>query len=128
LDIAKESGRPESGVGKVQQELDIRRLERIEKDLLRLEEEQLKSQRGDTAALAALETRIAQLRGRQTELEKLISMRGEESVELSMRKQELERLQRIADDMAVQLEAMDIEAQSPPRIEKVQNAVIGDDD
>jgi hypothetical protein len=85
LDIARESGRPEGGVGKVQQDLDIRRFDRIDKDLLRLEEERLKADGGDTDALEALETRIAQLRARQSELEKLIKMRGEESVELSMR-------------------------------------------
>jgi hypothetical protein len=128
LDIARESGRPEGGVGKVQQDLDIRRFDRIDKDLLRLEEERLKADGGDTDALEALETRIAQLRARQSELEKLIKMRGEESVELSMRKRELDRLWGIADDMTVELEAMDIEAQAPSRIEKVQNAVISNDD
>jgi hypothetical protein len=128
LDIARESGRPEGGAGKVRQELDIGRLDRIEKDILRLEEERLKADRENTSMVEALDTRIAQLRARQSELEKLITKRGEISVELSMRQQELDRIQRIANEMEIKLEKMDIEAQVPPRIEKVQPAVISRDD
>lgn len=128
LDIARESDRLESGSGQIRQELDIRRLDRIETELLRLEIEQLEAEMtGNSNNRKSIETRIEQLRERQSELEKRITSRGEKSAEMSLRKVELEQLQKIANEMSTKLEKMDIEAQAPPRIEQRQPAVVGPD-
>lgn len=125
LDIARESGGVESGSGQVLQELDLKRLDRIETELMRLEGEQVEAQTGSQAdKLKSLEARIEQLHKRQEELQKTIVSRSEKSVDLTTRHQELERQQRIADEMAVKLERLDIEANSPDRIRQVQPAVI----
>jgi hypothetical protein len=128
LDVAHEVGHAESGSGKVLQELDLKRLDRIETELMRLEKAQNELQDGgDSGSLAVIERRIAQLQNCQGELEKQITSRGIVSVELETRQRKLSRLQRIADEMAVTLEKMDIEANAPERIRQIQPAVISNE-
>jgi hypothetical protein len=126
LDIAREADHLESGSGKVLQELDLKRLDRIETELMRLEYEQIQIETGgDSVNRSPVERRIEQLRERQTELERKITARAEKSVELMMRERELDQLQRIADEMSIKLEKMDIEANAPERIRQIQQAVVG---
>jgi hypothetical protein len=68
--------------------------------------------------------RIEQLAKRQNELMRTIQQRSEKSVDLSIRKSELDQLQRIANDLSIKLETMDIDMQSPSRIRQVQPAII----
>ena len=125
LDIAREADRLESGSGQVLQELDLKRLDRIETELMRLEYEQLQAENsGGSENAKAIEKRIEQLRQRQAELEKNITSRAVTSVELTRRQRELDQLQRIADEMSLKLERMDIEANAPERIRQIQQAVV----
>jgi hypothetical protein len=125
LDIAREVDHLESGSGKVQQELDLKRLDRVETEIMRLENEQLQAEIGGGAENgSAIEKRIEQLHKRQAELERTITARAEQSVELTARKRELYQLERIADEMAIKLEKMDIEANAPERIRQLQQAVV----
>jgi len=126
LDIAREAGHVESGSGQVMQELDMKRLDRVETELMRLESELVQVEAGDGSENGtAIETRIGQLRERQAELEKKLTSRAERSVELTTRQQDLERLRRIADRMSIKLEMLDIEANAPERIRQIQPAVVG---
>jgi capsular exopolysaccharide synthesis family protein len=52
-----------------------------------------------------------------------LNKRIEKSVELDTRGRELEQLQKIADDMSMKFESLEIEAQAPQQIEQVQKAV-----
>jgi hypothetical protein len=126
LDIAREADRLEGGSGKVLQELDIKRLDRVETEIMRLENEQFQAEtKGGSENAEPIAKRIEQLRERQAELEQKITSRAERSVELTTRQRELDQLQRIADEMSIKLEKMDIEANAPERIRQIQPAVVG---
>ncbi|HJQ80343.1 MAG TPA: M56 family metallopeptidase, partial [Lacipirellulaceae bacterium] len=100
-EISREAGLAESGAGQVAQQLDIRRLERVEEELMRLENDFVELQTsGKTGNTKFFEERIAQLSKRQEELERKIIDRSQPSAELSERRRELERLQRIADELS----------------------------
>jgi capsular exopolysaccharide synthesis family protein len=58
------------------------------------------------------------------DIKKKLKTRMERSVELDARERDLEQLEQISKDMSIKLENIDIEAQAPPQIEKVQNAVL----
>ena len=124
-DIARESGAGESGSGQVMREIEMKRLDRIEAELLRLENDHLEletsGRSGNTKFYAQ---RIAELSNRRDELEKKILDRVENSVDLTTRQRELDQLQRFADDMSTKLELMDIEANAPPQIQVIQKAVV----
>jgi hypothetical protein len=123
--ITREAGLAESAAGQVAQQLDIRRLERVEEELMRLENNLLELQTGGKEGnVKFYEQRIAQLSKRQEELEQRIIGRSQPSADLSERRRELEQLQRIADDIANKLELTDIEASAPNRIERIQAAVV----
>ena len=124
-DITREAGVIEGGPGQVAQQLDLKRLDRIEVELMRLENDQLELQTsGESGNMKFYEQRIAQLRERQAGLEKRIMSRSETSVDVSERRRDLEHTQRIADELSTKLELMDIEANAPGRIEKIQPAVV----
>jgi beta-lactamase regulating signal transducer with metallopeptidase domain len=123
-DMSRAGGLAESGAGQVAQQLDIRRLERIEDELMRLENDLVELQTsGKEGNVKFFEERIAQLSKRQEELEKRIIARSQSSIDLTERRRELEQLQRIADDMSAKLERAEIEANAPNRIERIQGAV-----
>lgn len=127
-EISREAGLAESGAGQVAQQLDIRRLERVEEELMRLENDFIELQTsGKTGNTKFFEERIAQLSKRQEELERRIIDRSQPSAELSERRRELEWLQRIADDMSTKIGLMEIEENAPQRIELIQPAVVTDD-
>jgi hypothetical protein len=126
LDIARESGRADRGSAPVLQQLDLRRLDRIENELMRLENTQNELQDGgDSASLDVVVRRIEQLRARQEQLQSQIVSRVEVSVALESQQRDLGRLQRIADEMATTLEKLDIEANAPERIRQIQQATPG---
>jgi hypothetical protein len=123
--ISREAGLAESAAGQVAQQLDIRRLERVEEELMRLENEFVELQTsGNTGNAKFFEERIAQLSKRQEELEQRIIGRSEPSADLSERRRELERLQRVADDLSAKLTLTEIEASAPNRIQRIQGAVL----
>jgi hypothetical protein len=124
-DLAKEQGAADTGSGRVAQELDMRRLDRIEDELMRLENAQLELETsGQPENTKFYDVRIAELRKRQRELEQRIIARSQSSVDLTTRLREIERLQRIYNELSTKLEVMDVEANAPPRIRQVQPAVV----
>lgn len=132
--IARELGAAEDGSqSQVQQQINLRRLDRAETELIRLEDEFSKAkanQTGEKAPSPAIEAyyqeRIAELGKRVAELEEKLKAGSETSVDLVMRKAEIEQLQKIVAEMSRKLELMDVAADSheeePIRI--VQQAVI----
>lgn len=76
------------------------------------------------------QTEFAALRGRwqatSNQLEesmKKLTSRIEKSVDLEIRQNKLQQLQEIANDMSIKLESLEIEANAPDQIRKVQDAV-----
>jgi succinoglycan biosynthesis transport protein ExoP len=126
VDIAKGMGRADGDIDP-QMQIDMKRMERIDEELAQLEREQLRiSTGGDSKDSKFVGARIEQLLKRQDELMTTIRKRSEKSVDLSTRKSELDQLQRIANDLSLKLETMDIDMQSPSRIRQVQPAIIDD--
>jgi beta-lactamase regulating signal transducer with metallopeptidase domain len=123
--LEEETGAADTGSGRVAQELDMKRLDRIEDELMRLENAQLELETsGQPGNTKFYEVRIDQLRKRQAELEHSIRERSQSSVELTTRLREIERLQRVYIEMSTKLEVMDVEANAPARIRKLQEAVV----
>jgi hypothetical protein len=115
----------DSGPGQVAQQLDIRRLERVEEELMRLENDFVELQTsGKTGNPKFYEQRIEQLSQRQEELVKQIMRRSQPSIDLSERRRELDQLQRVANDMSMKLALREVEAGAPNRIERIQGAVV----
>jgi hypothetical protein len=125
LDISRETGTIETESGQALQQIDLKRLEHIDDELMRLEYDQLKAA-ANPAGLdpKAIEQRIVQLRQRQDELEKKIGSRAAKSGDLVTRKQQLEQFQRIVNELVAMQERLEIESQRPGRIRQVQPAVI----
>jgi hypothetical protein len=124
LDIAKGMDRTE-GSNEMQRQLDMKRMERIDGELAQLEREQLRIETGgDGKDSKFVSARMTQLTKRQNELLKSMQKRGEISVDLATRKEELEQLQSIARDMSMKLEQMNIDRQLPARINQIQSALI----
>jgi polysaccharide biosynthesis transport protein len=124
LDIARESGRQEAGSGQVLQQLDTKRLDRVENQLMQLENQLTMEPKKDQQKGKLIETRISQLKSRQTELEKLLTRRAEKSADLETRRQDIDQLQSISNEMSIKLQRLDIAANSPDRIRQVQPAMI----
>ena len=68
FDIARERGQA-VGTGPIMQELELKRLDRIESEILRLESEAAGSAKNETDRRKSLEDRITELHKRQAELE-----------------------------------------------------------
>jgi hypothetical protein len=123
LDIARESGRTDNGSGQLLQDLDIKRLDRVENEVMKLEGDLVIST-GDATKAKSVGDRIAQLKEQQSDLVKRLTARAERSTEMETRKRDLERLQQIAGELSVRLEQLDIEASLPDRIRQVQAAAV----
>jgi myosin heavy subunit len=108
MDIARETGR-DSGAGNVLLNVDLKRLGRIDDELMQLESRAVSTESGQAAQRTSLEKRIAGLRQQQKELEKQIETRTERSVELETRERELEQKQQIANKLSMQLQEIEIE-------------------
>ena len=125
LDIAKSLDRPDGTNNDPLKEINTKRLDRIDAELMRLEGEQLKNETaGDKQDTAFLAKRLEQLGKQKEELEKAIRLSTVRTVELETRGEELKQLQSMANDMTIKLEALDIDLQVPPRIRQVQSAAI----
>jgi hypothetical protein len=132
--LARDLGAAETdGKARVMQDLDLKRIERIETELLRLEDEQLAAKvyaeqkdvtlsPKERAQLVFFDKRIEELSKRQTEFEERIVARNQSSVELELGARELKLLQSIAADMSRRLEEMDVESIAPKRIRLIQKA------
>lgn len=126
LDIAKGMDKP-TDEKDFRTQLDLKRMDRIDEELVQLERDNLKMEIGGNSKESKfVDARIEQLKKRQNELEKSIQKRNERSVDLETRGEELKQLQQIANDMNVNLEKMDIDSQLPASIHQVQGAVIDD--
>ena len=123
LDIARESGSIEGGSGRLLQELDMKRLDRAEEEIARLENQLISNSEGNGEKSKAIEQRLTQLHKLQDEFEKKLTARADRSADLELRQRDLEQLQQIAGDMSQRLERWDIESSSPDRIRQVQAAV-----
>jgi BlaR1 peptidase M56 len=122
LEIAESDGR-----ARVLQEIDMKRLERIDAELLRLEDEQLaakiynEQQSGgitakELARLPYYEQRINELEKRQSDLEARIVARSQTSVELPLLDDDLRRLKTMANGFRESLESMESEPRQQIRI------------
>jgi hypothetical protein len=122
-DIASESSL--EGNSALNREVLMRRLDRIESELIRLEDEQLRLQTsGDSGNTKFYEERLKQLRDQQAETEKNVARSGLRSPDMAVMESELNQLQRVADDLAVRLEMLNVESNAPPRIQQLQPAVV----
>jgi hypothetical protein len=121
-DIAREMNQAGSLADGAMQEVLLRRLDRVEAEILRLEDEQMRKGAGDEANPEFYEKRLAQLRDRQSEVEDAI-VRGQ-SPDLIARQKEIRQLQQLADEMRAKVERLEIDANAPPRISQVQPAVV----
>ena len=125
LDIAKGLNRPNGTGDDPLQQINIKRLDRIDGEIMRLEGEQLKNETaGEKKDAEFSAKRLEQLRKQKTELEKTIQARTARSLELETRGEELKQLQSLSNDMSVKLESLDIDLEAPPRIRQVQQAVV----
>jgi hypothetical protein len=128
LEIAKDSGRHDEATAAALRQLCLDRIERVELELMRLESEQLGSEGGgENENSKTYETRIAQLRERRAELEKELTQVNEPSVELDAMKAEIGLLQKTANELAIKLQKLEIDANAGPRIEQVQKALVETD-
>ena len=113
MDIAIESESPESGSGQVVLEIKTKRLDHVEAELLRIENQQLERQPAGTGGnQAVFARRISDLKEQRSELERDIAKRSKRSVELEIRELELEQLQRIAEILTLRLLDIDIEVET----------------
>jgi hypothetical protein len=124
LDIARETGSTASGSGRLMQELDMKRLDRVEDEIARLENQLASVSEGNGANTKSIEQRLSELHKRQEELEKKLTSRADQSSDLEARQRDLDQLQRIAGEMSQRLELLDIEASGLDRIRQVQQAVV----
>ena len=105
--------------------LDIIRLDRIETELSRLQEQKL-DETSNAKTTDAIASHVAELQKQQSDLQKRITTDRNLNSKLSNRQRELEQLHSIADELLVKLRKTDIEIKAPDRIRQVQPAVIGD--
>jgi hypothetical protein len=123
VQIAREAGNAADGPGQILQQLSMKRLDRVETELMRLEAELV----GTNGDRKPVEQRIGQLREQQTELEKKLTAQAETSPDLEMRRDELTRLRKIADELTGNLELLDMAASRRSRIQQLQAAVISEE-
>jgi hypothetical protein len=121
-DIAREMNQAGSMAGDAMQKVLLRRFDRLEAEILRLEDEQMRKSAGDEAIPEFYEKRLAQLRDRQDEVGDAI-IRGQ-SAELTARQKEVRQLQQLADEISEKVDRLEIEANAPRRIEQVQQAIV----
>jgi len=124
LDIAREAGKLEDGGAQVRQQIEMKRLDRIDDELIRLESEQAGNVDGNSAKSKAMDGRIKQLRAELASLQRSLAKRAEKLTDLESRRHELEQLQKVIDELSMQLHRADLEANAPSQIQLIQPAVI----
>jgi hypothetical protein len=126
--LARELGVNEGPHREFGQQLGLRRVERIEDEIMRLENDRLTAsltneEGGDETKLKFYDQRIAQLQEKRETLLEDLELRMQNSVELEILHAEVERLQRIATQMHLKISADRIEMNAPHRIEIIQPAI-----
>jgi beta-lactamase regulating signal transducer with metallopeptidase domain len=126
-DIAKEVGSAEAGGGQLMQQIALRRLDRVETELMRLEDELEKLRSGGEPEAQKLATyyekRMSGLRKQQEELLESLRASSDKSVDMTTRKSELEQLETIAAELSRNLEMMDVSLSTPEgAIQVIQRA------
>jgi succinoglycan biosynthesis transport protein ExoP len=125
LDIAKGMGKTTGDGTDIEQQLNMKRIDRIEDEIAQLERDKIKMETGgDNKDEKFVAKRLEMLAKQKEELAREIQKRADKSVDLETRGQELKQLQQIANDMNIKLEKMDIDSQLPAQIQQVQAAVI----
>jgi succinoglycan biosynthesis transport protein ExoP len=129
LDIAKGMGVALSDSDKtdVQQQINLKRLDRIDEEVAHLEREQLRSdidKSTDAKESSFIKQRLAQLLEQRQQLQKQMQARSAKSVELITRKSELDQLQSVANELYATLEKIDIDLEAGYRIRQLQPATI----
>jgi TolA-binding protein len=110
LDIARGMQKVEVSNGRVLLQLELKRLDRIETEILRLEGQQLELQQNDKSGRhELLKQRIADLRKQGDALENRIAKSSELSFELVTRRAELDSDQRTIEELSKTLEELDVE-------------------
>jgi hypothetical protein len=124
-DMARELGTSATGSGQVAQELDMRRLDRVENEIMRLEGALLELETSGQPGNKKFYTlRIQQLNKQRAEIVESIESRSQSSTDLMHRFRDLERMQRVVDEMSMKLGVMDLDANAPDRIQQVQPAIV----
>jgi DNA anti-recombination protein RmuC len=124
LDIARETGKTEFSDGQVLQSLAQKRVDRIEDEIMRLENQLAIDAKDAPEKATLIEQRLTQLRKSRDERWAEIRKDTERSADLETRKRDLDQLQAIAAEMSTRLNWMDIDANAPDRIRQVQPAAI----
>ena len=124
FDIARELDQGLLAGNNVVQDIESKRLDRIENEIVRLESDLAVAPPENEAKLKAIEKRVRDLRDQQLALETSIKNRAQKSPDLEMRRKSLDERQRIATDMSYALSKLDIDASTPDRIRPLQPAVI----
>jgi hypothetical protein len=125
--LAKDLGALD-GESQVGQQLNMARIERIESEILRLENEallhELRGEEGKEAEVQSkyFETRLTRLAEQRAQLEEQMKGAMEPSVELNLRRTEIEQLQEVARDVAMRIERLDLQSQHSNPIVKIQDA------
>lgn len=124
LDIARETGQPDAGSVQLLQQLNVNRLDRVEGEIMRLESALAVDSKADSPERKSTTERLIQLREQQSKFADDLAKRVERSADLEFRQSELHQLQKLAGEMSVKLQFMDIESAAPDHIFQVQDAII----
>jgi hypothetical protein len=112
LDIARGMGTIPGDGEKELQQVDLKRLDRIDAELMRIEGQLRDLQaKGNEKELESRKKQITELRKQQYELEKNVQARATQSAELETRHAELDHQQRMIDTFSEELERLNIEAE-----------------
>ena len=112
LDIAKGMGTLDSDGEREFQQLDLKRLDRIDVESMRIEDQlwELKA-KGNASELEIRQQRLAGLRKQQEELKKAIEVRSRRSAQLEIFRAELDHLQHMINEFSEELERLNLEAE-----------------
>jgi hypothetical protein len=124
LDIARELGHLDANNGLAIQSLDQKRLERTEDEIMRLENQLAIDANDKPAKAKVIQQRLAELTKSRDGLAADLTRHIERSADLETRRQDLDQLRSIANDMSTRLEWLDLDATAPDRIRQVQPATV----
>ena len=127
FELGKALGKSDGSMS-IEQQISMKRLDRVDSELDELERAKLKLGSDAESAESKFTTqRIEQLSKRKEQLARDLSKMSEKSVALVTMQSELEQRQKLANELSERLERMDIDLESPGRIQQVQPALIVSD-
>jgi hypothetical protein len=127
LELEKALGKSD-GPMSIEQQISMKRLDRIDAEMDELERAQLKLGSDAESTESKFTTRrIEQLSKRKEQLQKDLMKMAEKSVALITYESELKQRHNLANELSDRLERMDIDLSVPGRIRKLQQAVIDTD-